>query len=184
MLVFEERGKPEFPEKNLSEQSREPTNSAHIWRRVRESNPGHIGGRRALSPLHQPCSPTPTLLPHTNPAPPDPDPNKSTAWTAVSNPIYNEVRVVPNEFKSNPANPTHELGFPKPEHKSTMNSVFKSSKSTSEIQEENLPTVLSSISKASKWHNSQSIRFQARGFMVATECMPSGSNTVTYPRFS
>jgi len=31
MLVFEERGKPEFPEKNLSEQSREPTtNSTHI----------------------------------------------------------------------------------------------------------------------------------------------------------
>ena len=39
MLVFEERGKPEYPEKNLSEQSREPTNSAHLWRRVRESNP-------------------------------------------------------------------------------------------------------------------------------------------------
>ena len=56
MLVFEERVKPEFPEKNLSEQSREPTNSPHIWRRVRESNPGHIGGRRALSPLRQPCS--------------------------------------------------------------------------------------------------------------------------------
>ena len=62
MLVFEERGKPEFPEKNLSEQSREPTNSAHIWRRVRESNPGHIGGRRALSPLHQPCSPESDIL--------------------------------------------------------------------------------------------------------------------------
>ena len=30
MLVFEERGKPEFPEKNLSEQSREPTNSTHL----------------------------------------------------------------------------------------------------------------------------------------------------------
>ena len=30
MLVLEERGKPEFPEKNLSEQSREPTNSAHL----------------------------------------------------------------------------------------------------------------------------------------------------------
>ena len=57
MLIFEERGKPEIPEKNLSEQSREPTNSAHIWRRVRESNPGHVGGRRALSPLRQPCSP-------------------------------------------------------------------------------------------------------------------------------
>ena len=67
MLAFEERGKSEFPEKNLSEQSREPTNSAHIWRRA-ESNPGHIGGRRALSPLRQPCSP-PTLLPP-NPAPP------------------------------------------------------------------------------------------------------------------
>ena len=30
MLVFVERGKPEFPEKNLSEQSGEPTNSVHI----------------------------------------------------------------------------------------------------------------------------------------------------------
>ena len=30
MLVFEERGKPEYPGKNLSEQSREPTNSAHL----------------------------------------------------------------------------------------------------------------------------------------------------------
>ena len=31
MLVFEERGKPEYPKKNLSEQSREPTtNSTHI----------------------------------------------------------------------------------------------------------------------------------------------------------
>jgi len=30
MLVFEERGKPEYPDKNLSEQSREPTNSVHI----------------------------------------------------------------------------------------------------------------------------------------------------------
>ena len=27
MLVFEKRGKQEYPEKNLSEQSREPTNS-------------------------------------------------------------------------------------------------------------------------------------------------------------
>jgi len=30
MLVFEERGKPEYPEKKLSQQSREPTNSVHI----------------------------------------------------------------------------------------------------------------------------------------------------------
>ena len=52
MLVFEERGKPEYPEKNLLEQGREPTtNSTHIWRRRRDLNPGHIGGRPALSPL-------------------------------------------------------------------------------------------------------------------------------------
>ena len=32
MLIFEEKGKPEYPEKNLSEQGRDPTtNSAHIW---------------------------------------------------------------------------------------------------------------------------------------------------------
>ena len=30
ILVFEERGKPEYPSKNFSEQSREPTNSAHL----------------------------------------------------------------------------------------------------------------------------------------------------------
>ena len=62
MLVFEERGKPEYPEKNLSEQGRETaTNSTHIWRRVWESNPGHIGGRPAwevnAQPLRHPCSP-------------------------------------------------------------------------------------------------------------------------------
>ena len=52
MLIFEERGKPEDPEKNLSRQEREPTtNSTHIWRRRRDLNPGHIGGRQALSPL-------------------------------------------------------------------------------------------------------------------------------------
>ena len=33
MLVFEERGKPEYLEKNLSKQGRESTtNSTHIWR--------------------------------------------------------------------------------------------------------------------------------------------------------
>ena len=55
MLVFEEGGKPEYPEKNLSEQRREPTtNSTHIWRRRRDLNPCHIGGRRALTPLRHP----------------------------------------------------------------------------------------------------------------------------------
>ena len=48
MLVVEERGKSEYLGKNLLEQGREPTtNSTHIWRRVRELNPGHIGGRPA-----------------------------------------------------------------------------------------------------------------------------------------
>ena len=50
MVVFEERG-------NLSVQRREPTNSTHIWRRIWESNPDHIGGRRVLSPLRHPCTP-------------------------------------------------------------------------------------------------------------------------------
>ena len=58
MLVFEERGKPEYLEKNLSEQRREPTtNSIHICGRRRDLNPDHIGGRRALSPLRHPLLP-------------------------------------------------------------------------------------------------------------------------------
>ena len=41
MLVLKaERGKPDYPEKNLSEQRREPTtHSTHIWRRRQDSNP-------------------------------------------------------------------------------------------------------------------------------------------------
>ena len=58
MLVFEERGKPEYPEKNLSEQRREPTtNSTHIWRRRRDMNSSHTGGRRVLSLLRHPFLP-------------------------------------------------------------------------------------------------------------------------------
>ena len=58
MLVFEERGNPEYPEENLSEQSREPTtNSTHILRWVRKSSPGHTGGRQGLSPPGHPCFP-------------------------------------------------------------------------------------------------------------------------------
>ena len=40
MLVFEERGKPEYLEKNLSEKRREPTTtSTHIWHRHQEPGP-------------------------------------------------------------------------------------------------------------------------------------------------
>ena len=45
MLVSEERGKPEYPEKNLSEQESEPTtNSTHVWHPRRDLNAGHTRG--------------------------------------------------------------------------------------------------------------------------------------------
>ena len=56
MLVFGQGEKPEDPEENLSEQGRKSTNSAHIWRRDRKSNPGHFGGKQALPQLRQPWS--------------------------------------------------------------------------------------------------------------------------------
>ena len=57
MLVLEERGKPEHPEKNLSEQSREPTNSAHIWRRSGNRTRATLVPEASALPLRQPCSP-------------------------------------------------------------------------------------------------------------------------------
>ena len=57
VLVFKERGKPEYREKNLSKQGREPTTtSTHIWHRCQDLNQGHNGGRRVLSALCQPRS--------------------------------------------------------------------------------------------------------------------------------
>ena len=59
VFVFEERGEPEYLERNLSKQRREPTtNSTHIWRRRCELNPGHIKGRRLI--YHCACA---TLTP-------------------------------------------------------------------------------------------------------------------------
>ena len=43
--------------KTLGAEKRTNTNSTHLWRWVRESNPSHIGGRRVLSPLRHPCFP-------------------------------------------------------------------------------------------------------------------------------
>ena len=57
MLLFDERGEPEYQGKSLLEQSREPTNLIHIWRRERKFNPGHIGARQVFSPPGQPCQP-------------------------------------------------------------------------------------------------------------------------------
>ena len=60
MLVFEERGKLEYLEKTsqsrVENQQTQPTNDGG----GRESNLGHIGGRRVLLlPLRQPCSANP-----------------------------------------------------------------------------------------------------------------------------
>ena len=57
-------GKTEYPAKIFSEHRKEPTtNSTHIWRRSRDLNPGHMGGRRVLSPLrHLNPNPLPPLL--------------------------------------------------------------------------------------------------------------------------
>ena len=59
MLVFEERGKPEYPEKNLSEQSREPTNRQPTYN-------AESGNRTRATLVEGECSTTaPTLLPST-----------------------------------------------------------------------------------------------------------------------
>ena len=69
MLVFEERGKPEYPEKNLSEQRREPTTNSlpHMASTPEDLNPGHVGGRRALSPLRHPLLPENIFIFSVNP---------------------------------------------------------------------------------------------------------------------
>ena len=50
MLVFEERRKPEYAEKNLSEQRREPQPQTQPTDGVY----ARIGGRQVLSSLHHP----------------------------------------------------------------------------------------------------------------------------------
>lgn len=57
MLVLGVRGKPEYLGKNVSEESRERTILNPHMVVSRGLNPGHIGGKRVLSPLHQPSSP-------------------------------------------------------------------------------------------------------------------------------
>ena len=48
VVVFVEGGKPENPKKILGARREPTTNSIHTRQRVRESNPGHRGGRRAF----------------------------------------------------------------------------------------------------------------------------------------
>ena len=55
MLVFEER-ENRSTRRKTSRSKGENQQQTHIWRRRQDSNPGHIGGRRVLSPLRHPCS--------------------------------------------------------------------------------------------------------------------------------
>ena len=59
MLVFEDKGKPEYLKENLSEkeENQQQTQPTYAGLRRRDLNPGHIDGRRVLSPLHCPCYP-------------------------------------------------------------------------------------------------------------------------------
>ena len=57
VLVFMEGGKPENPEKNPQSKDENQQQTQPTYGTGPESNPGHIGGRRALSPLRHPCSP-------------------------------------------------------------------------------------------------------------------------------
>jgi len=54
VLVFVEGGKPENPEKNPWSKDENHQQTHPTYDSGPESNPGHIGGRRALSPLHHP----------------------------------------------------------------------------------------------------------------------------------
>jgi len=57
VLVFVEGGKPEDPEKNPRSKDENQQQTQPTYDNGPEWNPGHFGGRRALSPLHHPCSP-------------------------------------------------------------------------------------------------------------------------------
>ena len=55
LLVFEEREKSEYPEKNFSDnkvENKQQTQLTHIWYPSWDLDLGHIGGGRVLSPLH------------------------------------------------------------------------------------------------------------------------------------
>ena len=57
MLIFVEGGKPENPKKNPQRKDKNQQQTQPTYDAVQISNPGHTGGRQALSPLRHPCSP-------------------------------------------------------------------------------------------------------------------------------
>ena len=56
VLIFAEGGKPENPEKNPRSEDENQQQTQPTYGTGPESNPGHIGGRRVLSPLCHPPS--------------------------------------------------------------------------------------------------------------------------------
>ncbi len=56
VLVYVKGGKPENPEKNPRSKDENQQQTRPTYGTRPESNPDHIGGRRALSPLRHPCS--------------------------------------------------------------------------------------------------------------------------------
>ena len=56
VLIFAEGGKPENPEKNPRSEDENQQQTQPTYGTGPESNPGHIGGRRVLSPLRHPRS--------------------------------------------------------------------------------------------------------------------------------
>jgi len=58
VFVFVEGGKPENLEKNPRSRNENQQQTQPTYGTGPELNPGHIGGRRVLSPLHHPCSPS------------------------------------------------------------------------------------------------------------------------------
>ena len=67
MLIFAEGGKPENPEKNPRSEDENQQQTQPTYGTGPESNPGHIGGRRVLSPLRHPRSLNLTWCPSTLP---------------------------------------------------------------------------------------------------------------------
>ena len=55
--IFLSRGENWSTRRKTSRGRKSTRNVTHIQRQVRESNPGHIGGRQVLSPLRHPCFP-------------------------------------------------------------------------------------------------------------------------------
>ena len=62
IMVFGEKGKPEYPEKDLSQQGGETNKKTQLTCQHWSLKPGRIGGRRMFSPLRHPCDHPPRRM--------------------------------------------------------------------------------------------------------------------------